>query len=171
MILVRCAVLPAILIAALTLAGCGPSSDSKHKGPSTVVSARPHWVTTPNACDVLTDAVAKKLLGDSAHLTRRAQPNPHMSQCQYSSTNGQITIMVGDWKMIHDSNPQDKAVAGLGDEAYDTPGGLDVRKGDIGLNVGVIVESGEFWGSAADDALAQMSAAEKKVAAELLSHL
>ena len=39
------------------------------------------------------------------------------------------------------------------------------------MNVGVIVESGEFWGNAADDALEQMSAAEKKVAAELLPHL
>ncbi len=128
-------------------------------------------MTGPNACDVLNDAAAKQLLGDSAHLTRKAQPNPHMTQCQYTSPNGQITIMVGDWKMLHDDNPQNKVIAGLGDEAYDTPSGVDVRKGDIGMNVDVMVASGEFWGKAADDMLAQTDAAEKKVAAALLPNL
>jgi len=79
--------------------------------------------------------------------------------------------MVDDWKMIHTANPQDKAIAGLGDEAYDTPGELVVRKGEVGMSISVIVSSGEFWGKAADDALTQMSAARKKVAATLVPKL
>jgi hypothetical protein len=128
-------------------------------------------VNGPNACDVLTDAAAKQLLGDTAKLSRKVQTNPHMSQCQYTSANGEITVMVGDWKMIHDDNPQNKTITGLGDEAYDTPGGVDVRKGEVGMTVNVIVSSGEFWGKAADDAISQMDAAERKVAAALLPNL
>jgi hypothetical protein len=120
---------------------------------------------------VLYDTAAKQLLGDAAKQTRKAQANPYMSQCQYSSPNGQITIMVGDWKMIHTANPQDKAITGLGDEAYETPGMLVVRKGEVGMSVSVIVSSGEFWGKAADDTRSQMSAAEKKVAVALLPKL
>jgi hypothetical protein len=129
------------------------------------------WATARNACDVLSDAEAKTLLGAAAHLTRKAQPNPHMSQCQYSSPNGVITVMTGDWRMIHTNNPMDKPVAGLGNEAYQTPGGLVVRKGAVGMTVNVIVQSGEFWGKAADDINAQMAAAERKVATALLPHL
>jgi hypothetical protein len=162
-------ILPALALGVVLLAGCGPSSPDTRR--ESAASLRRHFVTGPNACDVLNDAAAKQLLGDSAHLTRKAQPNPHMTQCQYTSPNGQITIMVGDWKMLHDDNPQNKVIAGLGDEAYDTPSGVDVRKGDIGMNVDVMVASGEFWGKAADDMLAQTDAAEKKVAAALLPNL
>lgn len=163
------ALLPLIVAAAFALADCGPSSEPKHA--AAVVPAGPHFVSGPNACDVLDDAAAKQLLGDGAKLLRKAQPNPHMSQCQYSSPNGQISLMVGDWKMIHTSNPQDKAIAGLGDEAYDTSGMLVVRKGEVGMSVSVIVSSGEFWGKAADDALSQMSAARMKVATALVPKL
>jgi hypothetical protein len=134
-------------------------------------AAAPQWVSGPNACAVLNDAAAKKLLGPSARLSRKAQPNPHMSQCQYSSTNGEITIMVGDWRMIHTANPTEKKIAGLGDEAYSTATSLYVRKGAVGMDVDVIVQSGEFWGAAADNALAQMAAAEKKTAVVLLPGL
>ena len=116
----------------------------------------------PNACDVLDDAAAKQLLGDAAKQTRKAQPNPYMSQCQYTSPNGVITIMVGDWKMIYTSSPQDKAIAGLGDEAYDTPGELVVRKGEVGMSVSVIVSSGEYWGKEADDAGADVTPLRRK---------
>jgi hypothetical protein len=168
----RYSVSAVIWLGVLVLAGCGPSSPgSKNTAATPTAAAGPHFVSGPNACDVLTDAAAKQLLGDSAKLVRKVQTNPYMSQCQYSSSNGVITVMVGDWKMIHTSSPQDKAIAGLGDEAYDTPGGVDVRKGEVGLSTNVIVSSGEFWGNAADDALAQMDAAERKVAAALLPNL
>ena len=170
MMLRNVALLPLIAAAAFTLANCGPSSESKHTS-TAAAPAGPQFVSGPNACDVLDDAAAKQLLGDAAKLTRKAQPNPHMSQCQYTSPNGAISIMVGDWKMIHTANPQDKPIAGLGDEAYDTPGLLVVRKGEVGMSVSVIVSSGEFWGKAADNMLAQISAAQKKVAAALLPKL
>ncbi len=170
MILRQTVLLPVIAVAAFVLADCGPSSESKHTA-TAAAPAGPQFVSGPNACDVLDDAAAKQLLGDAAKLTRKAQPNPYVSQCQYTSPNGAITIMVGDWKMIHTASPQDKPIAGLGDEAYDTPGELVVRKGEVGMSVNVIVSSGEFWGKAADDMLAQMSAAQKKVAVALVPKL
>ena len=125
----------------------------------------------PNACDVLTEAIAKKYLGAGAQLRIKAQPNAKMSQCQYGSDRGVITVMVGPWSMIHTANPVEKPAAGLGDEAYNAPGGLYVRKGAGGLNVNIIVTSGEFWGAAADSAEAQTVAAEAKVAPDLLAKL
>ncbi len=79
--------------------------------------------------------------------------------------------MTGDWRMLHTANPTETKVAGLGNEAYTSPSGVYVRKGAIGMSVNVIVESGSFWGVAADDALAQMANAEKKVAIALLPRL
>ena len=152
--------LPVIAASMLPLATSAPS-----------LAAAPVWVSGPNACDVLNDASARQLLGAAAKLTRKAQPNPHMSQCQYMSPNGQITIMVGDWRMVHTANPMDKPLAGLGDEAYTGPSGVYVRKGAVGMNVIVIVQSGEFWGAAADNMQDQMAAAEKKVAVALVPKL
>jgi hypothetical protein len=169
MVFRRTALLPLIAVAAFSLADCGPSSEPKHE--AAAAPAGPQFVSGPNACDVLDDAAAKQLLGDGAKQTRKAQANPYMSQCQYSSPNGQISLMVGDWKMIHTSSPQDKAIAGLGDEAYETPGELVARKGAVGMSVNVIVSSGEFWGKAADDALSQMAAARMKVATALVPKL
>jgi hypothetical protein len=166
MILRQTVLLPLIATAAFSLADCGPSPESKH-----AAATGAEFVSGPNACDVLDDAAAKQLLGDAAKQTRKAQLNPSMTQCQYASPNGSISIVVGDWKMVHTPNPQDKPIAGLGDEAYDTPGLLVVRKGQVGMSVSVIVASGEFWGKAADDMLAQTSAAQKKVAAALVPKL
>jgi hypothetical protein len=168
MILRHTTLLPLICVAAFSLADCGPSSEPKHDA---AASSGPQFVSGPNACDVLDDAAAKQLLGDGAKQIRKVQLSPQMSQCQYKSPNGAITVMVGDWKMIHTAGPQDSKIAGLGDEAYDTPGLLVVRKGEAGMSISVIVSSGEFWGKAADDALSQMSAARKKVAVALLPKL
>jgi hypothetical protein len=170
MILRLTALLPLIAVTAFSLADCGPSSEPKHEA-SAAAPSGPQFVSGPNACDVLDNAAVKHLLGDGAKLLRKAQPNPYMSQCQYSSPNGQISLTVGDWKMIHTASPQDKAIAGLGDEAYDAPGEFVARKGAVGMSVNVIVSSGEFWGKAADDALSQMAAARKKVAAALVGKL
>ncbi|HEX4533423.1 MAG TPA: hypothetical protein VH000_04260 [Rhizomicrobium sp.] len=158
MIALRYALLPAAIAVFSLAAPCAHA-------------AAPQWVSGPNACNVLNDAAAKKLLGPSAHLARKVQTNPHMSQCQYSSSNGVITIMVGDWRMIHTASPGEKKIAGLGDEAYSDPTSLYVRKGAVGMSVDVIVQSGEFWGAAADDALSQMATVEKKTAVALLPGL
>jgi hypothetical protein len=153
------------------VAACGPSSSGSAGGagaPSAAVAAAS---PLPNACDVLSEAVAKKYLGPAAALTRKAQPNAHMTQCQWTDDNGQITVMVGPWDMVHTGTPDDKPVAGLGDEAYIGPGGLFVRKGGGGISVMVIVASGEFWGAAADKMEDQMADTEKKVAPDLVANL
>jgi hypothetical protein len=134
-------------------------------------AAGPQWAVSPNACVVMNDATAKALLGPSAHLLRKAQLNPQMSQCQYGSDNGIVTLVVGDWRMIHTANPTEKKVPGLGDEAFTSAAGVYVRKGMVGMSVNVIVQNGSFWGTAADNALAEMAAAAHKAAAALLPRL
>jgi hypothetical protein len=164
----------AALAAAVAAGGCGPSSTTSASSASASppASAAPvAQAALPNACDVLTDAVARKYLGDGAQLKRKAQTNAQMSQCQYGSDKGVITVMVGPWFMLHTTNPTEKPAAGLGDEAYSSPGGLYVRKGDHGVSIDVIVSSGEYWGVAAEGAEARMEAAEAKVAPDLLARL
>jgi hypothetical protein len=166
---------PAAGAAALTLlaAGCGPSS-SGGGGPDSSASApapAPQVATYPKACDVLTEAIAKKYLGPAAALRRDVQTNSRASQCQYGDENGLITVEVGQWEAVNVPMTTDKSVPGLGDESHVGPGGVYVRKGDVGLNVDVMVGSGEFWGSAADDMEAQTEAAAKKVAPDLVAKL
>ena len=153
---------------AIMLSGCGrsPSTSTSGAGPSLTAATG-----TPNACDVLTETIAKKYLGGAAQLRRKAQPNPHMTQCQWGSDRGVITVMVGPWDMIHTGSMADKPQAGLGDEAYSGAGGIDVRKGDRGINIDVIVEAGEFWGKAAEDEETKTLAAENKVAPDLVARL
>jgi hypothetical protein len=153
---------------AISLSGCGRSPSTSAGGPSASPTA---LAVAPIACDVLNEAIAKKYLGDGAQLRRKAQPNPRMTQCQWGSDKGVITIMVGPWDMIHTGSMADKPQSGLGDEAYSGAGGIDVRKGDRGMNIDVMVEAGEFWGKAADDEAAKTLAAENKVAPDLLARL
>ena len=153
--------------AALLAAACArsPSSVSNAAAPAATAAA------APNACDLLTEAIAKKYLGADAVLKRKAQPNPHMTQCQWADDHGAITVMTGPWDMVYMKTGQDKPASGLGDEAYDTPSGLYVRKGDLGVSIDVIVASGEFWGKAADDIETQTIAAEHKVAPDIVAKL
>lgn len=158
-----------LLMTAAT-SGCGPSS-SNSAGAKGASAPAPAVAAIPNACDVLSEAIAKKYLGPDAVLKRKAQPNPKMTQCQYGSDKGIITVMVGPWSMVYDASPDDKTVTGLGDEAHDSFSGLYVRKGDRGVEIDVMVASGEFWGKAADDVEAQTTAAEHKVAPDIIAGL
>lgn len=160
----------------IVISGCQNSSSSSSAGPapsawpmdsSTAAAAKP----VPNACDVLDETIAKKNLGATAKQTRKAQPNPHESQCQWSGPNGEITVMVGDWTFVHSKNPEDKAVSGFGDEAYDGPGGFAVRKGTLGVSIDAIVSSGVFTGKAADTEEAKTISLEHKVAPDLIAKL
>jgi hypothetical protein len=166
----RTAWLSAGLAAALLTVGCGskpqPQAGDADKGTDQSVAA-----AAPNACDVLTEAIAKKYLGDGAQLRRKAQPNPRVSQCQWGSDHGVITVEVGQWDSISMKTADDKVESGLGDEAFSNATGLYVRKGAIGLDINIIVASGEFWGSAADAIEAQTLAAERKVAPDLVAKL
>lgn len=159
--------------AALVLSGCGGSSASATGGPApddNTAPAEATAVTAPNACAVLTEAIARKYLGDAAQLKRKAQPNARMSQCQWGDDHGAITVEVGAWDSVYTKTGEDKP-AGFGDESYDTPSGLYVRKGPVGVGINVIVASGEFWGKAGDDVEAQTIAAEHKVAPDLMAKL
>ena len=103
---------------------------------------------------------------------RNAQPNPRMTQCQWGSAKGGvITVMSGPWDMVYMGSGKDEAVAGLGDEAHISASGLYVKKGDHGINVDIITESGAFWGKEADDLEARQKAAEKKVAPDLIANM
>jgi hypothetical protein len=137
--------------------------------------ADPVLADLPHACDVLSDAIAKKAIGASAHVTRKAQPNRHETQCLYVSGGGSINLMVGDWPTIHRSSSffgGEEAVPGIGEEAYlSKMHRLVVRKGERGFELGVIGPSGEYWGQAADDQITRGVEAQKKLAQELVSRL
>lgn len=158
--------------AAFALASCGGSSSQSASagGAAGAPAAAAAAVSAPNACDVLTEAIARKYLGAGAQLKRKAQPNPRMSQCQWGDTHGAITVEVGPWDTVYTKTGKDKPAA-FGDESYDTPSGLYVRKGEVGVGINVIVASGEFWGSQADDVEAQTLAAEHKVAPDIVAKL
>jgi hypothetical protein len=163
--------------AALALAGCGSPTASGGSTAAASGGAEPPAATAevatvaaPNACDVLTETIAKKYLGAEAQLKRKAQPNPKTSQCQWGDRNGLITVEVGPWDMVYAKTGEDQP-AGFGDEAYDAPSGLYVRKGQVGVGIDVMVASGEFWGKAANDVQSQTVAAEHKVAPDLIAKL
>jgi hypothetical protein len=160
---------PAGLMTALLVTACGPSPTPSSS--AATASAAPVAAPIPNACDLLTEAVAKKYLGQDAKLTRKYQPNPQMTQCQWSGGGGVIAVMAGPWSMVHTGSPVETAVSGIGDEAYQDPTQLFVRKADRGVSINIIVASGEFWGAAADSINAQTAAAEKKVAPDLIANL
>jgi len=158
------------LAAAIAASGCGrPTPAAKpDEGARPPAAAQ---TAAPRACDILSPDLAKKYLGEAAVLRRDAQPNPRMTQCQWGSDKGVITIMVGPWDMVHSASPNAKPVSGLGDEAYSDFGGLEVRKGDRGVSINVMVEAGEFWGKAAEDEEAKTRDAEAKVAPDLVAKL
>jgi hypothetical protein len=151
--------------AALAVAGCGATG-------STGLSK----TSAPNACKVLTQQIADSVIGPSK-VTRKAQPNPSMTQCVYTGTHGgSISILVGDWGPINEfGSPgagfKSTKVHGIGDEAYVTSSGLVARKGEYGINVTGFAQSGSFSGTAAKDQEALSIALEEDVAKKVLPNL
>jgi hypothetical protein len=158
-------------LAAVSLGGCGQPAASAGPQDEGVRPPEKAAVAAPRACDVLSPDLARKYLGDAAALRRDAQPNPRMTQCQWGSDKGVITVMVGPWDMVHTASPNAKPVSGLGDEAWSDFSGLEVRKGARGLSINVMVEAGEFWGKAAEDEEAKTRDAEARVAPDLVAKL
>jgi hypothetical protein len=125
---------------------------------------------------VLTSSIAKSTVGSSARLTRKAQPNPHETQCVYTSSTGAVSLMVGDWEFIHEfsgAGPGNEAkpVHGIGDEASLTSTELTVRKASRGMSITVITQAGTFNGAAPERQNAKDAAAEKAIALKLLPRL
>jgi hypothetical protein len=119
----------------------------------------------------LTSDLVTPVIGDDAKQTRDAQPNPHETQCQFTSSSGAINVMVGDWSVIKPIDSQEQTVSGIGDEAYISPLGLAVRKGSRGFALDASLAFGDFNGSAADSLQAKQDQAEKDLAPKLLAKI
>jgi hypothetical protein len=176
------ACLPAAGIAlAIAMAGCGSSS----KGPSGTASSAPESagssvaiVASPallHACDLLTPAIARSLIGAAAHQTMRAQPNPHMTHCHYLGSGASVDVIVSDrWDFVNvgqEHVPGEKPLAGLGDEAHVNSVTLRVRKGSHGMEITATGPGGTYTGAAADAETARGQALEIKTAKTLLPRL
>jgi hypothetical protein len=167
---------------AIAMAGCGSSSNTssgttakvvESAAPSAAIEKAPALL---HACDLLTPAIARSLIGAAAHQTMRAQPNPHMTHCHYLGGTGSVDVMVSDrWDFIDNVAQQhmigDKAVAGLGDEARINSVTLRVRKGSHGMEITATGPPGEYVGAAADTQTARGQALEIKTAKTLLPRL
>jgi hypothetical protein len=174
--------LPAAGVAlVIAMAGCGSSSN----GASGTASSAPETIATSaasvaspallHACDLLTPAIAKTLIGATAHQTIRAQPNPHMTHCHYASGTGSVDVLVSDrWDFVNmgqEHVPGEKALAGLGDEAHINSVTLRVRKGSRGIEITATGAAGTYMGAAADAEAAHGQALEIKTAKALLPRL
>ena len=121
----------------------------------------------PNACQVLTLDLVTPVIGDDAAQSIAAQPNPRETHCQYKGSNGWIDAMVGEWSVIHlASDPDEQSVSGIGDQAYISSEGLKVRKGAHGMEINVVLTSGD-----SDTQENRQQQAEKDLAAKMLPKL
>ena len=167
-------------ILAIALNACGSSSN----GSSATATSAPEAASTAatvassellHACDLLTPAIARKLIGAAAQQTMRAQPNAHMTHCHYRSGTGSVDVMVSDrWDFINvgqEHVPGEKPLAGLGDEAHINTVTLRVRKGTRGMEITATGPAGMYSGAAADAETARGQALEIKTAKILLPRL
>jgi hypothetical protein len=170
-----------VVVLAIAMAACGSSSNGSSgtatSAPETAASSAAN-VASPallHACDLLTPAIARKLIGAAAQQTMRAQPNPHMTHCHYRSGTGSVDVMVGDrWDFINvgqEHVPGEKPLTGLGDEAYINSVTLRVRKGTHGMEITATGPGGTYTGAAADAETAHGQALEIKTAKVLLPRL
>jgi hypothetical protein len=159
------------LSAALAVSGCGPSPSASAGGPApddNTAPAQTAAVAAPDACTLLTEAIAKKYLGAAAQLKPEVHPNPRTSQCQWADDHGAITLQAGPWDTVYAKSGEDR-LAGFGDESYDTPSGLYVREGDVGVGISVIIGDGASWAAAADSGESRAVAAEHEVAPDIMA--
>jgi hypothetical protein len=154
----------------MTLAvGCGGTGPAPTAPNQAGANNPPTVVLT--ACQVLTSDLVTPVIGDDAKQTRDAQPNPHETQCQFTSSSAAINVMVGDWSVIKPIDSQEQTVSGIGDEAYISPLGLAVRKGSRGFALDASLAFGDFNGTAADSLQAKQDQVEKGLAPKLLAKI
>ena len=128
-------------------------------------------VAVPNACVVLTPALAASALGAPVHRTIDAKPNAGETHCQYQSAGGAVDLLAGEWTFVNlggsggPGNPA-KVVHGIGNQAYVTNTDFVARKGTLGIELSVN-KAGSFSGAAATKQLALQAAAEEKLAPKL----
>lgn len=124
----------------------------------------------PHACKLLTAPLAQSVVGKDARLTRSTTPSKFVTNCQYTSGTGFVDVKAGSWGWLKPFPGQGTRVSGIGDEAWISPLGLVVRKGDRAINVLVAI-TGRFSGSAAKEVQARQYALEKSLAPKLLASL
>ena len=160
--------------AALGLGGCSGSSASASAGAAApddnAAPAQTAAVSAPDACSLLPEAIlAKKYLGAAAsRIPAGAPESADIARCQWADDHGAITLQTGPWDAVYTKSGEDR-LAGFGDESYDTPSGLYVREGDVGVGISVVVGNGASWGAAADNAESQAVAAEHQVAPDIMA--
>ena len=125
----------------------------------------------PHACKLLTPALASSVIGKGPRLTINKTPSKFVTHCQYSTKPAFVDVKAGTWHWINPFAGSDQQrVKGLGDEAWISPQGLYVRKGDNGISVNVAIV-GTYAGVAADKVQAKEYALEKALAPKLLAGL
>ncbi len=124
----------------------------------------------PHACELLTAPLAQSVIGKDARLKRSATPSKFETNCQYTSRTGFVIVKTGSWGWLKPFPGQGTRVSSIGDEAWISPLGLVVRKGDRAINVLVAI-AGTFSGSAADKVQARQDDLEKSLAPKLLGPL
>ncbi len=164
MISLRYNILPALALGVVLLAGCGPSSPDTRR--ESAASLRRHFfVTGPNAAMYSTMPPRNNCSAIPRTSPARRNPIRIMTQCQCHSTspNGQITIMTGDWKMLHDDqSTKNKVIGGTWATRFTIRRAVSTRKWAISAELSMSAYAkGEFWGKAADDMLAQTDAKKK----------
>jgi hypothetical protein len=159
----------------LVISACGHSSSSAGQSQANAILAAAAQsvmpTAVPEACQILDDEIAKKWLGNDAAVSLQAHPNPHMTHCQYRGSKGVIDVMAGSWSFLHGPTSGTKPVPGLGDEAYVGFTGLQVRKGNVGIQISVMTDFGDFWGKQADAVNDRTEANELAVAPDLVARL
>jgi hypothetical protein len=97
--------------------------------------------SVPDACDVLTPAIARAVLRSRVREVRHDQETPFLSYCAYSSrTFGEIGAYVTTDEQIQSlTGWEQPAVSGFGDEAHGGNAGIgfSVRSGSLGFRVEV----------------------------------
>jgi hypothetical protein len=137
----------------------------------------------PDACKVLTPAIAQGVLGGSAQLGTRTQLNAQETLCSYTDrTDRFVSVTVGDWDTIKGSAPSSgQSNQGVGAGTYLRNAGVETdstiakgssvgrvaQKGDVGIDVQA-GHYGQFFGEAAVRELAFEDQLERKLVLELL---
>jgi hypothetical protein len=140
-------------------------------GMTAVVSspASARVASLPKACAFFTQEAAAVALGGPVNPGVLKKPNPRMTICKYTRTDGKGfgDVEVGPWEFVKPLGKTTK-IKGLGAHAEgEDPFGVAVKKGDNGFNVNLSLQVGDFNGQAATDQAAANIAAET-AAAKLL---
>jgi hypothetical protein len=122
----------------------------------------------PVACTLLTAALARSVIGNQAKQTISEKLSEFDTKCEYRNGLNVVSVEAGGWGWFKHT-VAGPAVPGLGDEAYMTPPGLLVRKGDRAVLVDVSVA--DRLGTPVAQTQAREDKLKKQLAAKLVAGL